>query len=399
MRIVQVNSVCGVGSTGRIATDIHHELINDGHTSMIAFGRNEPKNCDAVYRIGSSANIYCDVFMTRIFDLHGSAGKRATRAFCAMIEEFRPDVVHLHNIHGYYLNIEILMAYLKKSNIPLVWTLHDCWSFTGHCAYFDFPKCDKWKSGCGRCPRKNDYPASWLFDNSSNNLQNKKRRFSGFTHLTFVTPSTWLKELVAQSYLKQYPVEVIPNGINLAIFKPTASDLRSKYSLVGKKVLLSVAMVWERRKGLHDLLELAARFDDDERLILIGLDEKQIQALPGNVLGIKRTSNAEELAAFYTMADLTLLPSYEDNFPTVVLESLACHTPVLAYRTGGIPEMGKPPYLNLVEKGDLEGMRKFVVEYKKCEAWEMDDQWMDKKGASERVVSLYRAMGKATSGT
>lgn len=390
MRILQVNSVCGVGSTGRIATDIHHELIENGHASMIAFGRNEPKNCDNVYRIGLMKDILAGVFMTRVFDQHGTTGKQATREFCAMIDAYQPDLVHLHNIHGYYLNIGMLMRYLKYKNIPVVWTLHDCWSFTGHCAYFDSPKCDRWKDACGNCPRLHDYPESWLMDHSRQNLQMKKELFSGFKNLTIITPSHWLENLVNQSFLGAYPIEVIENGIDLTKFNPTDSDLRKQYGLIDKRVYISVAMVWDRRKGLDDLISISHQLDDNEQLILIGLTKQQIAKLPSNIIGIKRTNSVEELAAFYSIADVTLVPSYEDNYPTVVLESLACCTPVVAYHTGGIPEMGVEPYVCLTDKGDIPGMLDKTRKSTKNFVWVLDMKRFDKRNSATTTLALYQ---------
>lgn len=390
MRILQVNSVCGVGSTGRIATDIHHELVANGHVSMIAFGRNKPKNCNNVYRIGLMKNILADVIMTRVFDRHGIMGKQATREFCAMIDAYQPDLVHLHNIHGYYVNIGMLMRYLKQKDIPVVWTLHDCWSFTGHCAYFDFPKCERWKESCGNCPRLHDYPKSLFWDHTIQNRRIKKELFSGFTNLTLITPSLWLKDLVKQSFLKNYPTKVIPNGIDLSKFKPTSSDLREKYQLENKRVYLSVAMVWDRRKGFDDLKELARNLNENEQLILIGLTKSQIGELPSNIIGIERTNSVDELAAFYSMSDVTLVPSYEDNYPTVVLESLACHTGVVAYHTGGIPEMSREPFLKIVNKGDILAMSDAMRNLTLIK-WTVDNQYMDHKVIANRVLELYQA--------
>jgi putative colanic acid biosynthesis glycosyltransferase len=389
MRILLINSVCGVGSTGRIVTDIHHELIADGHSSLIAYGRNEAKNCDTVYRIGSNTNIYADVFMTRVFDRHGSMGHKATRAFLQKIDDYQPDLVHLHNIHGYYVNIEILMDDLKQKNIPVVWTLHDCWSFTGHCAYFDYPKCERWRESCGHCPRKQDYPASFLMDRSSKNLAEKKRFFLGFENLTIVTPSHWLKDLVKQSFLGKYPIEVIQNGIDLGKFKAVDSRIRESLKLEEKKIVLGVAMIWDRRKGLEDMIKMSLVLGNDYQVVLIGLSKKQIQDLPPQIIGIQRTSSIEELAAYYSSAYVVAITSYEDNYPTVVLESLACHTQVVAYHTGGIPEMATSTYLHIVGKGDIAAMSEAIRNLTKVE-WTMDYAYMDRKAAAKRTLSLYQ---------
>jgi len=392
MRILQINVLCGTGSTGRIATDIHVELKNNDHVSMIAFGRGEAKNCDNAYRISQPIDHYVDVLKTRLFDKHSTSAKQATRALCATLDTFEPDIVHLHNIHGYYLNVELLMKQLKLRRIPVIWTLHDCWSFTGHCAYFDSPKCDRWHTGCGSCPRLHDYPESWLMDRSAKNLSEKKSWFSNFPNLTLVTPSRWLKDLASQSYLSHYPIQVIPNGIDLTNFKHTDSDLRIKHNIVDKRVYLSVAMVWDRRKGLDDIVRFAETLTIDEALIVIGLTPKQIEQLPNTMIKIARTSSVKELAEYYSLADVTVVPSYEDNYPTVVLESLACGTPVVAYATGGIPEMEQSPYLTTVEKGDLDALGACLRTRTKIQSWSVDVSRFDKTQSAKAMVALYQSV-------
>lgn len=249
MRILQVNSVCGRGSTGRIVLDIHNELIKQGHQSFIAYGREPAVDCNGVIRIGSKYDVYLHVLRTRIFDEHGFGSRKATAKFIKKIDEIKPDIIHLHNIHGYYLNIEVLFNYFKEVQVPMVWTLHDCWSFTGHCAYFDYVGCSRWREGCFRCPQKSRYPSSWFFDKSLVNWKKKKELFAGFKNMTLVTPSRWLAELVKQSFLKDYHVVVIPNGIDTSVFKPTPSDFRKRYGLENKFIILGVANVWEERKS------------------------------------------------------------------------------------------------------------------------------------------------------
>ena len=338
MKILQINSVCGIGSTGRIATDIHNILIEQGNQSYIAYGRDLPKNCDNAIRIGTKIDNYAHVAKTRLLDKHGFGSKRATIEFIKKVKEFNPDIIHLHNIHGYYMNVEILFDYLKEANKPVVWTLHDCWSFTGHCAYFDYVGCDKWKTGCYSCPEKKAYPSSLIFDNSKNNYLNKKEIFTGVKNLTIVTPSQWLANLVQESFLNEYPVNVINNGIDLNTFRPNAGDFRKKFNLNGKFVILGVASVWDRRKGLKYFVELADKLSEDEVIVLVGLTEKQINQIPENIIGITRTSNVEELVDIYSSADVFVNPTLEDNFPTTNLEALACGTPVVTFDTGGSPE-------------------------------------------------------------
>ncbi|MBG0764208.1 MAG: glycosyltransferase [Tissierellales bacterium] len=195
MKVLQINSVCGIGSTGRIATDIHNILIDQGHESYIAYGRDLPKNCDNAIRIGTKIDNYTHVLKTRLLDKHGFGSKQATIEFIDKVKKLNPDIIHLHNIHGYYINIEILFDYIKEAKKPVVWTLHDCWSFTGHCSHFDYIGCEKWKTGCFDCPQKHEYPKSLFFDNSNWNYSKKREIFSGIDEMAIVTPSNWLADL------------------------------------------------------------------------------------------------------------------------------------------------------------------------------------------------------------
>lgn len=338
MKVLQINSVCGRGSTGRIVLDIHNELMMQGHRSFVAYGREPAIGCNGVIRIGSKYDVYLHVLRTRIFDEHGFGSRKATAKFIKKIDEIKPDIIHLHNIHGYYLNIEVLFNYFKEVQVPMVWTLHDCWSFTGHCAYFDYVGCSRWREGCFRCPQKSRYPSSWFFDKSLVNWKKKKELFAGFKNMTLVTPSRWLAELVKQSFLKDYHVVVIPNGIDTSVFKPTPSDFRKRYGLENKFIILGVANVWEERKGLKYFLELSKMLDDDEVIVLVGLNEKQKKSLPKNIIGISRTTSVKELAGIYTAADVFVNPTLEDNYPTVNLEAQACGTYVITFASGGAPE-------------------------------------------------------------
>jgi putative colanic acid biosynthesis glycosyltransferase len=218
VKVLQINSCCGVGSTGRIAADIYKALEEQGHQCKIAYGRgNAPEDIDTI-RIGSSLDNYLHVIKTRIFDQHGFGSENATRALIKQIENYDPNIIHLHNVHGYYVNIDILFNYLKEAGKPVVWTLHDCWAFTGHCAYFDYIGCDRWKTGCYKCPQKKKYPSSILMDNSKRNFEKKRELFTGVKNMVIVTPSKWLAGLVKKSFLSEYPVKVINNGVDLEVF-------------------------------------------------------------------------------------------------------------------------------------------------------------------------------------
>lgn len=354
MKVLQINSVCGIGSTGRIATDIHNNLIEQGHESYIAYGRDLPINCDNTIKIGTKLDNYTHVIETRILDRHGLGSRRATLRLIDEIKELDPNIIHLHNIHGYYVNIQILFNYLKETNKPVVWTLHDCWSFTGHCSHFDLIGCNKWQTGCFDCPQKKSYPSSILIDNSRNNYRIKKELFTGLNNLTIVTPSEWLANLVMKSFLKEYPIKVINNGIDLEIFKPTKSNFREIYNIKNKFVILGVATAWGTSKGIDYFIKLSKLINEDEIIVMVGLKEKQIKELPGNIIGITRTNSAKELAEIYSAADVFINPTLSDTFPTTNLESLACGTPVITFNTGGSPESIDEDCGFVVEKENLE---------------------------------------------
>lgn len=339
MKILHINSAYAAGSTGRIVHDIHRMLVEQGHDSFVAYGRGQQVINENIYKIGSNFDIYFHVALTRIFDKHGFGSIRATEKLVSNIEKINPDVIHLHNIHGYYVNIEILFNFLKKINKKIVWTLHDCWSFTGHCAYFDYVGCSKWKTGCHNCPQKNEYPRSLIYDRSLMNYEQKKKLFTGIEKLTIVTPSVWLSKLVKESFLKQYDVKVINNGIDLDIFKPTKKNFREKYDLIGKYIILGVANVWDTRKGLAYFLNLNSILRSDEVIVLIGLSDSQINILPSGILGFSRTTNIDELVDVYSSSNVFINPTLEDNFPTTNIEALACGLPVITFNSGGSSEM------------------------------------------------------------
>lgn len=337
-KLVQINVVCN-GSTGRIMEQIQKAAEEHGYEAYSFYGRGKPSN-DKCYKIGNKFDVLWNVFLTRVFDKHGHGSKRATKKLVKRIEKIDPDVIQLHNLHGYYLNLDILFNYLKNCNKKIVWTLHDCWAFTGHCSHFTYPECEQWKTGCKNCIRKKDYPTSLALDNSESNFTHKKELFTDIKNLTLITPSQWLKNLVKQSFLKEYPVIVINNGINLEKFKPTNTiEIHKKYNIPkDKKIILGVAAIWEKGKGLDDFIKLSKILDNNYIVVLVGLNEKQIKNLPKNVIGIKRTESIKELANFYTNSSVFINFTHEDNFPTTNLEALACGTPVITYNTGGSPE-------------------------------------------------------------
>lgn len=354
MKVLQINTTINSGSTGRIVEDIGKSILLAKNESYVAYSRKSMPSKSTKLSIGSKIDFYYHILQTRLFDLHGFGSKISTRYFIQEIEIINPDVIHLHNIHGYYLNIEILFDYLKKKKTPLVWTFHDCWAFTGHCTYFDSVNCKKWKTGCYSCPKTQMYPKSWFIDNSENNYIVKKDLFQEFEKLTIVTPSHWLKNVVKESFLNDYEISVIHNGIDLEVFKPRNSFYSKKINeLKSKNIVLGVASIWDDRKGLKDFIRISSKLEISFQIVLIGCSKSQIKLLPKNILGISRTENTEELAAWYSAAKVFVNPTYQDNFPTTNIEALACGTPVVTYDTGGSGESINDATGIIVKKGDI----------------------------------------------
>lgn len=340
MKILMINVVCGIKSTGRICTDLAVELEKQGHEVKIAYGREDvPKQYKKyAIRIGNDLDVRLHGVKARLFDASGFGSKRVTEKFIEWMKTYDPDVIHLHNLHGYYINIEVLFKYLKNCGKKIIWTLHDCWAFTGHCVYFDYVRCNKWENICDNCPQGKEYPKRLYIDNSRKNYQYKKCLFSDIPNLTIVTPSKWLQCLVKRSYLSSYEVKVIHNGIDIEMFKPTRNNLKKNLQLENKKIVLGVAAIWDYRKGLETFIELSNELSEEYKIVLIGLEEKQIRKLPKSILAITKTNDVKELIQWYSVADVFVNPTLEDNYPTTNLEAIACGTPVLTYATGGSPE-------------------------------------------------------------
>ena len=393
MRVLMINVVCGIRSTGRICTDLATALETQGYEVKIAYGREAvPKQFQKyAVKIGTNLDVKLHALMARVVDGAGFGSKAITLKFIKWIEEYNPDIIHLHNIHGYYINIEVLFDYLKKSGKKVIWTLHDCWGFTGHTAYCDSVKCNRWIKGCFECPLLQEYPTSFI-DRSEQNWKKKKRILTGVPNMTIVTPSKWLGGLVKKSFLKEYPVEIINNGIDISKFYPVKSDFRKKNNFANKYILLGVATSWDKNKGLMDYIKLADLLGEEYKIILVGLTKEQIKQLPDNIMGIERTANIQELAEIYTVADLFLNLSYCENYPTVNIEAMACGTPVLTYRTGGSPEIVEDYGGIVVEQGDLMSVVESVRRQRKINVKSMviDKDKFDTSMVISKYLKLYR---------
>lgn len=375
MRILMINSVCGIRSTGRICTDLALEYERQGHKVKIAYGRESVPEQYQKYaiKIGTVNAVRINALKARLLDNEGFNAKNATRKFLEWADEYNPDLLWLHNLHGYYINLELLFNWIKsRPGMEVKWLLHDCWAFTGHCSHFTLVKCEQWKTHCSYCIQKGAYPSSWIRDNCKKNFDRKKKLFCGVRNMTLITPSQWLSDLVNQSFLKDYLVVVRHNTINTKVFKPTPSDFRQRYNLEKKKIILGVASQWNKEKGLNDFVKLSKILDDSYAVVLVGLTEKQIKNLPDSIIGIQRTNSEKELAAVYTAADLFLNLTYQDNYPTVNLEAQACGTSCITYRTGGSVE--SVPSENVVEQGDLEAIVNLIRKYTMQED---GNEWME----------------------
>lgn len=357
MKILFINSVCGIRSTGRIVTDLAEYYTAQGNEVKIAYGRETvpEKYYKISYRIGTDFDVKVNAIKARLCDNEGFNAERQTNEFVKWADNYNPDLVWLHNLHGYYINIEQLFRWIKtRPHMEVRWTLHDCWAFTGHCSHFSYLKCERWKENCFQCPQKKEYPKGLFLDNSVENYRRKKKAFCGVENMTVITPSKWLADLVKQSFLKDYPVEVVHNTIDTVVFRPTPSDFREHYELQDKKIVLGVASSWCERKGMYDFFKLSELLDVSFRIVMIGLTGEQIKNLPSSIIGIERTNNSSQLAEIYTAADVFVNLTYEDNYPTVNLEAQACGTPCITYRTGGSVE--SVPEDNIVEQGDLNAL-------------------------------------------
>lgn len=360
MRVLQINSVCS-GSTGRIAAGIARVLKEQGHECLILYGRGSPAQDVACERIESKAAFYWHVLYARLSDRQGFASTRATRRMIRRIKAYQPDVIHLQNIHGYYLDWRVLFGYLKKADIPVVWTLHDCNAFTGHCAHFDLAGCERWLAHCGRCPLKKEYPQSLILDQSERNFYEKRALTQGVERMIVVTPSCWLADLAKRSYLGGYEIVTIHNGVDLSDFQPIESDIRARFDIGNKKLVLGVSIYWEPRKGLRTFYDLAERLDGEAVVALVGLSKKQMATVPKGIVAAMRTESVRELAQWYSAADAFVNPTLEDTFPSTQIEALACGSPVVCYETGGCPESLDDSCGIVVPKGDFPALADAVL--------------------------------------
>lgn len=392
MKIVQINHF-SYKAAGSIMMNLHRAMIQKGIESYVVWGRGRDSENDHEYYMNDKLGVNFHALYTRATDRTGFASVRSTIQLINWLEHINPDIIHLHCVHGYYINIKLLFDYIRKNNIQVVWTQHDCWSFTGHCAYFDAIGCEKWKTGCHECEQSRTYPAAYV-DASRKNWNDKRKLFCGL-NILIVTPCNWLSTLVKQSFLGEYPVETIYNGIDLSTFKRTEGNFKSKNNLKNKFIVLGVASEWTERKGLKDIVRLYNRLDrNDYKIVVVGLTKDQMKQIPDGIIGIQRTNDVQELVDIYSSTDLFFNPTYEDNFPTTNLEAIACETPVLTYRTGGSPEAVGTRNGAVISPGDLESAVKIIDDMKrgKCVFKVKLNEKFSKSTMLEHYLRVYNSI-------
>lgn len=364
MKIVEINGT-NYSSTGNIALNIAKKAREEGF-EVYTCCKNSLKSSQFKYDnqivIGSRYERLISEQLAQLSGLSGSFNWIGTKEFINKLEEIKPDLVHLHIMHDTYINLEILFKYLSKNRIPVVWTFHDCWAFTGKCPYFEMDGCDKWKNGCYKCPQVKKYPESYFMDMTKYLWKKKKRMFNSLNSLTIITPSEWLSNYARESFLGENDIRVINNGINLDIFKPVNSDFRKKYGIEDKYVFLGVGYNWSQRKGLDSFIELSKRLDDRFKIVLVGTNDKIDEKLPENIISIHRTYNQEELVEIYSSCDLFVNPTMEENFPTVNIEAIACGLPVITYNTGGSPEIIDETCGKVIDKGNIDKLYEGIMD-------------------------------------
>lgn len=362
MRVLLIDVNCKNTSTGKIVYDLYQGLIANGHDAAVCYGRGSLTEEDNIYKFGLDWETNIHAGLARLTGLNGCFSPLSTRRLIAFIERFKPDVVHIHELHAYFVNIAPVITYLKAKKIKVIWTFHCEYMYTGKCGYaYD---CEKWKTVCGSCPSVHDYPKSLFFDFTKRMFEKKRALLSDFD-FTVVTPSQWLAERVKQSFLADKPIVVIHNGIDTEnVFYPRdTTKLRAQYNFGDKKVILSVAPnIMDERKGGRWVLELSKKEEfADCYFVLVGADKTKW--LTQNVLMVKRTTSQDELAQWYSLASCFVICSKKETFSLVTVESLCCGTPVVGFRSGAPETIALEEYSEFVRYGDLDLLSYVLIEW------------------------------------
>lgn len=403
-KLLQIDSCLNMLSTGQITESIGKRAIKRGWDTFIIHGARYIRSgsCMKSVQAESKWGEYAHYFEGLFLDNHGLSSRFSTKKMIEKIKEIKPDIIQLHCIHGYYLNYKLLFDYLNITNIPVVWTFHDCWSFTGHCSHFIMAGCEKWKTGCNDCPLKGDYPKSFV-DFSPRNYEIKKQLFTSNNNLHIVTVSKWLESLARQSFFSDKEITTIYNGVDRDVFhKVESGELRRHLHLDNKNVLVAAATSWNKYKGLYDYIKLSERLPDNTSLVLIGLTKDQIKTMPSNIIGIEKTNSAKELACYYSMADIVLNLSYAETFGLTTVEGMACGTPGIVYNTTASPELITPETGFVVETGSVNQVLSAIKlileqgkEYYSASCINRAKTVFDKEERFEDYMKLYERLLKS----
>lgn len=381
-KLLQINPVIRTNtSTGRIMQEIGDVAMAHGWESYIAYsgGRDgKNPNCTSIpIPVGNKVDVAWHAVETRLLDRHGLASRCATKRFIKKIKEINPDIIHIHNIHGYFLNYKLLFEFLAEYGRPVIWTVHDCWLFTGHCYHYSSIGCYKWQERCKCCEQKKCFPTSWLVDRSEQNFIDKKTAFNSLPKTNFIIApvSEWMAGEMKKSFLSECTYKVMHNGIDLKTFAPRDSSriVRKRYGITASHILMAIASIWLPEKGVDDLMKMSELLNEDEVIVMVGVDDELMKRLPNKIIGIKRTANVDQLAELYSASTAVVNPTWQDNYPTVNLEAIACGTPVVTYKTGGSPESITPETGYVVEQGDVKGMLDAVRKIERGEKEEYRD--------------------------
>lgn len=361
LKLLQINVAANWGSHGRIAEEIGLEAMAQGWESYIAYGRYANPSKSHIVKIGDLFDHCLHGAQSLLLDRHGLASCGPTKKLIREIEQIKPDLIHLHNIHGFYLNYPILFRYLSTVDIPVVWTLHDCWAFTGHCAWPIHGHCDRFQEQCCHCPlQSKGYPKSFLLDRSRSNFKLKKRYFRSLKDLHLVTVSRWLEQQVRLSFMQDMDIRTIYNGLDTEVFRPSGTPPTSVTD--GHPLVLGVCNAWYDWKGLDDMAALREILPDDYEVMVVGVNEDQMHRLPEGITCIRRTDSVSQLAEIYSQADVFVNPSKVESFGMTTAEALSCGTPSIVYDTSACPEVVDNLTGRVVPLGDVNALAKAVME-------------------------------------
>jgi len=386
MKVLRITTEINRSSIGRTTEQLGKLIIAEGWESYIAWGRVDGKSASIKIKIGNKASVLFHGFLTRLFDLHGYGSYFATKRLVVQIKNIKPDIIHLHDVHGYYINLKVLFNYLKESGVPVVWTHHDCWAFTGHCAFYSTVNCNKWQTECHDCPLSRDYPGSFFMDNSRKNYRMKKKLFTSLNKIYNIGVSEWISKELKKSFLNKYPIQTICNGIDTDVFKPRQEceiEIREKYGLGNGTVLIGVATAWGERKGLSDYYKLREKLGCEYIIVLVGVPESIKKTLPKGMIGIQRTDSVDELCKLYSASSIVLNLASAESFGKTTPEGLSCGVPSIVYNCTASPYLIDDKTGIIVEKGDISAL---VDAIKTIMSWNREDTIVK---CRERACELY----------